>query len=286
MSTIHNPSNFEPANYVVVDYVDNRRPEYYGQDVESYAAEVEFWKADMARLFGENYSSKIHKCIHCGNGNVRWITAVEHVPTGEVVVFGSDCTERLGFENRVAFKLAQIQARAEALKVRIAVYRKVVAFREANPALDALVKQVESGELKPNSFVSDVLAKLGRYGSLSDRQVAAVLSSVKRDAEFAARKAVEATEVKGDAPTGRVEVSGVVLSTKDVESAYGVTTKMLVKLANNSKVWVTVPSAESINRGDEITFKATFEVSRDDKSFAFGKRPVVTGRKDAGQVTA
>jgi hypothetical protein len=86
---------------------------------------------------------------------------------------------------------------------------------------------------------------------------------------------VEATEVKGNAPEGRQTVTGVVLSTKVVEGAFGVTKKMLVKLENNSRVWVTVPGGSGIERDQTVTFTATFEVSKDDKSFAFGKRPVL-----------
>jgi hypothetical protein len=64
---------------------------------------------------------------------------------------------------------------------------------------------------------------------------------------------------------------------KTVETDFGVTEKMLMKLTTpahvNTKVWLTVPSNGDISVGDVITVKATFEVSRTDAHFAFGKRP-------------
>lgn len=277
-ATVHNPTNFEPADYIVEDYLDNRRPAYCGEPVAVFELTIKEWEADMLRTFGAEWRAKIHRCAHCGNSNIRWITAVRHTPTNDVVVFGSDCTDRLGFANRVAFKLAQVQAKAEARKVRFTNYNKRVEFLAANPVIAEILKTIDEPVHARNFFVKDVLRKLDQYGSLSPRQVACVISSVARDRQFEAAKAVEAVEVKGDAPNGRVEITGAVLSTKYVEGDYGGSTKMLVKLANNSKVWLTVPSGSGIERGDVVTVKATFTVSSTDKSFAFGKRPVLVNR--------
>lgn len=276
--TVHNPTNFNPNDYEVMAYLDNRRPVCgRGESFDEYVYVVEEWTKEMVYALGADYAQKMHKCIHCGNGTVRWITATRHIPTGDLVVFGAICTGRLGFIDRKQFQLALIQARAETRKVKLAAYLKREEFLEANPSLRTIMDEVETNPVHANNnFVKDVLSKLGIYGSLSERQVAAVVTSMAQDVSRAAVKAAEALEVKGDAPTGRVEVTGVVLSTKVVESVYGYTTKMLVKLDNNSKVWATVPSGSDVKRGDRISVKATWEVSKDDKSFAFGKRPIVT----------
>ena len=274
-ATVHNPTNFEPSDYAVVDYLDNKRPQYCGGDVDAYREDIKMWEADMRAVLGADWIKKIHRCVHCGNGNVRWITAVKHAPSGETVVFGSDCTERLGFANKVAFKLALLQSRADTQAKNFKLYQAKVAFLAANPAIaDALVRINEPVHAR-NSFAKDVLGKLAVYGSLSARQIECVLSSMQRDIERAASQAVEAVEPKGDAPSGRADVSGVVLTIKTQESDYGSVTKMLLKLDNNSKVWLTVPAGADLNRGDRCTVRATFTVSNDDKSFAFGKRPIV-----------
>ena len=281
IATAHNPTHFEPADYVVENYLDNKRPEYCGGPVEEYAREVAFWEEDMRVALGDDWRAKSHRCVHCGNGSVRWITSVRHLPTNDVVVFGAICTDRLGFANKVAFKLAQLQARAEARKVRFTIWTKRQEFLAANPAIaEALVKINEPAHSK-NTFVKDVLSKLDQYGDLTVNQVNAVIKSLARDVEYAARQAAEASEPKGPAPSGRVTVTGQVLSTKLQESDFGAVLKMLVKLENNSKVWVSVPSRETVERGDKVTFKATFEVSKDDPSFAFGSRPHLVSRVPA-----
>lgn len=180
-------------------------------------------------------------------------------------MFGAVCTARLGFANKYAFKLAQLQAKDETRKVRFAIWTKRQAFLTAHPELNNA-----SVTGSTNSFVQDVLRKLDQYGSLSGAQVSAVIRAVTREA---AQQATEVIEVKGEAPTGRVAVTGEVLSVQVRESDFGLQTKMLVKLANNAKVWCTAPVG--VQRGQTITVKATWTPSKEDKSFAFGSRPTL-----------
>ena len=278
MPTVHNPTNFEPSDYEVLTYLDNKRPQYFGQSILSWELEIKDWEAEMAFFLGADWRRKSHACIHCGNGRVRWITVCNHIPTGEHVVFGADCTERLEFVNKHAFKLALLQKKAEGIKGRLKIWNARTAYLEAHPEIARAIEQVKDAAHDKNFFVKDVLAKLDKYGSLSDKQAAAVVTSLARDLEFAARRAAQNAEVKGDAPSGRVEVTGTVLSVQERASDFhagGYVYKMLVKLGNNSKVWVTVPSGSDIRRNSVVTFKATFEVSKDDTSFAFGSRPFI-----------
>jgi hypothetical protein len=284
--TVHNPTNFEPANYTVLDYYDNKRPEYFGQDVETWRLEIADWEADMARAFGPDWRKKIHHCVHCGNGNVRWITAVSHTPTGEVVVFGSDCTERLGFANRQDWKLAQLKAKAEAGHARLKVWKMRTAYLEQHPEIVTAIEDAKKPEHQQNRFVADVLSKLNIYGYLTDNQAGAVVKSLAKDLDIAARKAAEATEVKGDAPEGRAVVTGEVLTVREQESDFGLVVKMLMKLQNNSRVWLTVPAGHGIDKGQTITVRATFTRSKDDRSFGFGKRPTFLGLVVAAAATA
>ena len=212
--TVHNPKNFEPSDYEVVDYLDNNRPLFFGQDIPSYEQEVKWWETEMLNTFGADWRKKIHHCVHCGNARVRWITATKHIPSGDVVVFGAICTARLGFADKFAFKLAQLQAKAEAGHAKMKIWNARVKFLAANPAIAEAIEQVKNEIHAKNFFVKDVLSKLNLYGSLSERQVAAVLSSLKRDVDTAASKAVEAAEVKGNAPEGRLTVTGTVLGIK------------------------------------------------------------------------
>lgn len=271
-STVHNPVNFDPSKYEVVDYLDNRRPLFWG-DVESYEAEVVWWEQDMKNNFGVDWKTKIHRCVHCGNSNVRWITAVRHIPTNTVVAFGADCTHRLHFLNRNDFKLAQLQKKAQNAKMRFVIWTKKQEFLKTHPEIVAALAEIVNPIHERNMFAKDVLGNLDRYGSLSERQITAVLASLKRDEEFARRKAEEALEVKGDAPSGRVAVTGEVLSKKDKQTDFGWVTKLLIKLANNSRVYVSNPSGLVAEVGAMVTLTATWTPKVDDKSFAFGSRP-------------
>lgn len=269
--TVHNPTNFDPTHYEVENYLDNRRPVYVGEGSACYKETVAQWEGEMLYTFGVNWHSKVHSCIHCGNTNVRWITAVRHFPTNEVVVFGSDCTKRLGFADKVSFKLALLQSRAEARKVRFAIWNKRQAFLKDNPEFATAIETIDEPVHAQNSFAKSVVGQLNQWGSLSVKQVNAVVASLARDIA----KAAAPVEVKGDAPTGRVPVTGQVVSIKTQDGFYGPVQKMLIVLENNSKVWVTVPSKASVEKGQTITVTATWTPSNDDKSFAFGSRPTV-----------
>ena len=140
-----------------------------------------------------------------------------------------------------------------------------------NPQLAAVLAELEHNP-EPhadNRFVHDVVGKFKRFGSISEAQLNALERSLARDTE----KATEKAEPKGPAPQGRVQVSGRVLSLKEQGGIYGLSVKMLLKLENNSKVWVSVPKGATVKAGDNLNLVATFTVSDTDPSFAFGTRP-------------
>jgi len=290
LPSIHNPSNFEPSNYEVVEYLDNRPPApptgawinagSYPELFARYDILRAEWRSAMVHFFGENFSSVIHRCCHCGNGTIRYIAVCLYKPTQEHVVFGDICVDRLGFANANTFKAAQVRAAAQAERIRFTILLKYDRTIAANPALQTVINEANDPVHANNNFAKDILAKLRQYGTLSERQIECVVSSFQRDREYAARRAVEAAEPKGNAPEGRAYVTGTVLSVKEYANNFGYrgssTWKMLVKLANNSRVFVSVPSSADVLslRGKKIGFTATFTPKPEDLSFAFGKRPV------------
>lgn len=284
VENIHSPSNFHPEDYEVVAYLDNRPPQFCpfaGANMQEAAARYEqerkFWQDEIKHYFPQGQN--IHKCGHCGNGNVRYIVACLHKPSGQNVVFGDICVDRLSFPNRSEFKAAQVRARAEAGHARLRIYAARQKFLSENPEIVAAIEDLSNpaneAVHKRNDFARDILAKLNQYGEMSPRQAECFISSIKRDHEYAAKKAAEAQEVKGEFPRGRVEFNCEVLSTRVQESQFGEQIKMLVKMEDNNKVWLTVPAAcaGSAERGAKLRLKATLEVSKDDPHFGFGKRP-------------
>lgn len=141
-----------------------------------------------------------------------------------------------------------------------------------------------------NGFITDVLSKYRQYGSLSPKQVDAILAARRRDVERQAGWAKEAAEAAPVTP-GRYTVTGTVVSAKWKSTQFGLTLKMVVKLEDGAKVWGTVPKDilrelpevtdaeyygepdESALIGAEVSFDATVEVSDKDETFGFFKRP-------------
>ena len=101
----------------------------------------------------------------------------------------------------------------------------------------------------------------------------ALLGEIKaaRAVEEAKRQAV--LEAAEPCPTGKVEISGIVLTTKWQESMYGSTLKMLVQDDRGFKVWGSVPSKLENVKGRSVSFSATVQPSEDDEKFGFFKRP-------------
>ena len=125
-----------------------------------------------------------------------------------------------------------------------------------------------------NEFVKDVLAKAVAKAEMTEKQEAALAAAVARIEASDAEKATAAPLPEA----GRFRIEGEVLTTKVVESQFGLTTKMLVKADAGWKVWGTVPTAaletvHGITRGDRVAFTATVEASKDDPLFGWFKRP-------------
>ena len=126
--------------------------------------------------------------------------------------------------------------------------------------------------------IRDIVGKLVRYGSVSEKQtnfVHSLLAKIPQRAQIAAERATE-RDAASDAPEGKQVVTGEVLKAEYRESQYGEQYKMLVKSAAGWLVWSTVPAAlGTVKRGDVVTFQATLERSKDDAKFCFAKRPTV-----------
>jgi hypothetical protein len=160
-------------------------------------------------------------------------------------------------------------------------------FVATNPDLAWMDRNGELPEAsRNNSFVLDVTRKLRLYGSLSEKQIAAVRRSIVADAERMVKREQEAAEHPA-APVveGRIKITGEILVMKWQDSDYGTTHKMMVRDDRGFRVWGTVPSSlessysvaggdvAGVEKGDRIEFMATVEASKDDTTFGFFKRP-------------
>jgi hypothetical protein len=263
--------------------------------------------------YGENHSAG--NCYICGARNIYSAT-FWHRPSNQYIQCGLECADNLECGDAAAFKkkvkigleaqagkrkakavleaaglanawevyLSDVQNRAdyaEACKV----------WRDANPEPVLIsddsgygCEEVGAPKFKQPSrdeyTVLDMIQKLIKYGSLSEKQLNFMGSLTKRIAKAPEIAAARQAELDAALPIpefkGRVAVKGKVLTVKEPDewSRFG-QRKMLVQHADGWKLWSSVPSSVDgdIARGDEIEFSAQITVSDKDPKFGFVSRP-------------
>jgi hypothetical protein len=201
----------------------------------------------------------------CCNKRIKYICVSQHTPTGMFSLIGRDCAKSINILSESEFKYY-----SKALAERAKLKKNLSKFKEANPEL---VEMLDWAKESTNTFVRDVYNKLRKYGSLSERQISALV----RNFEKSKQPVVETVPVvKGDAPEGRQSIKGNVVSIKEYPSQYsnGYYYKMLVELASGARVFGTIPKHLSdVEKGDTVEFTATFSRSDKDQSFGFYKKP-------------
>lgn len=131
-----------------------------------------------------------------------------------------------------------------------------------------------------NEITQDIRSRFIQFGTLSMKQIE-LLRTLKKRADERAQDDSNLI----DAPEGRFEITGTVLSVKDTVNDFGPVIKMLVKVeteAGSWKTWGTVPKSItdldyfSIQdlKGSTVKFTGTVKRSDRDKGFSFFSRPV------------
>lgn len=267
----HRPATMIPSDY---RYLASSNASYYydemtGRDVK----EVEFDGTDEWFTLGEPQASTCDhaisgQCDHCGAHHVYQVILL-YIPTGEILSVGHTCAfERFGrkdWKNIVANAAKRTELKAQRT---MNIAKALVAMNDETKA----AYEWATSEECDNTVAKDIASKCREWGPLSDRQSDYLVKLHVRSIE---QKVQAENEPHIPCPVGKSIITGVILSTKYVESMYGATLKMLVKSPDGFKVWGTVPSSicEQINKGCQIRFSATIEQSRDDASFGFFKRP-------------
>jgi hypothetical protein len=260
--------------------------------------EGEFYKG-CKRCGGEGHYShngEHSRCYECDNTSAK---LGEHI--------GSDRKVAEKWCHVRALAKANRERKAEETRLKLVAARdeRVAALKLTDPEVVALLQKTYDDEneayatgdydviSKTNPFLRTMAGKLFNAGEkgLTENMVAAVRKNV----AWAAEKAV-ADAAKPALVEGRRVITGKVVSTKAVEGDYGTSYKMLVEEENGTRVFGSIPGnlwdeveflgsyrklawneTDGVMRkivGMELTFTATVEVSRDDKSFGFFKRPL------------
>lgn len=171
-------------------------------------------------------------------------------------------------ENPVAYERARI-ARIRA-NARVGKAQRWLA---EDATRQAVVDFLNGPNLR-GDFLCKMADSLREWGSLTEKQEAAVRKCMTGNAERDAKRAQEnAAAAPLPAFDGRATIEGTVLTIKVVEGRYGTAIKMLVKHADGWKVWGTCPASLECEKGDTVRFEAKVEPSRDDPKFGFYSRP-------------
>lgn len=269
----HRPSAFQPEDYRWVAYEDSGTSEWPGI--------VDGRIPDGVRV---NF---IHPrgCDMCGHRPLRHRYYYQHIPTGDVIVLGWDCSTKTGFDSREAMLAAKRVAKQ---REREATEQFQRAWEKdhgdvANFLTGVYESAVRVGRI--SDFLLDLRSKLIQYGYLTERQTAAVEKIMARQAEFDAKRKEsepDAKPIPEQLHGERAEIRGEVLSVKWKDDArFGGSYKMLVRDERGFKVWGTTPKgiAPEVDldldelKGAKVSFVATIEPSKDDPTFGFFKRP-------------
>lgn len=302
---IHRPGLIDPADYTYLFSFSYPGVVEPGFNLALLAA-VQTGATQQAPLYGVNDLGQIaiighqpvtspwgklpffHKsngaggCDICGAG-FRHGDVWQHNPTGEAVIIGHICAEKMGLVagrgewTRNQKEMAKLRKQAAYIAKKLAekAAREAAAaqFLAGNPGLaEALTLS--------HRISQDLAAKLGTYGSLSPAQVALAF---KLAAEASQRQAVKAEIPEILPPSGRVTIEGTVISAKEVFGPYGDQVKMTVEVsgvAGRFRVYGTAPAAllrgEDSLRGTRVRFVA--EVKPKEAGFGFFNRPTSATR--------
>jgi len=253
--------------------------EIWGYDPD-YGADVRFNVLDGAEWESCNIDEskfKAYKCECCGH-KIKYAAIAKHLPTGTIVTLGRKCASNIEALKNCG---ALIENASIALSQRILCDNREKEFRNLHPQLCKALDWAKKGM---NRIASDLLEKLRRFGSLSDKQISFLIGLHERD--IANRASATATT-----PTGRASVEGTILSAKEGETQGKYKTfkfKILVDIGGGVRVWGSAkgewnyhailgrtPTGDAVEpqKGQRVKFTATFEPSKKDPLFGFFKRP-------------
>lgn len=205
------------------------------------------------------------RCDCCGHA-LKYACIVEHTPSKRLYYVGRQCVRTIEGLRRFGRAIEELSV---ALAERAACNaREVVVLAQASDDFRAAYVWAGTASEAP-SLVRDIRAKVRQYGSPSDAQKDLLVKVWREDT---ARRAA----ATGTAPEGRQTVSGTILSVKAVPSDFNegeYIRKVLIDLGNGAKVYGNAPGHASPVKGEQISFTAMFERSKNDILFGFWKRP-------------
>jgi hypothetical protein len=293
---LHRPSQINPEDYFLLNH------NYMGDDPEILLAYSEEHKRLMKYLAdGHKFeaTNNAGTCQCCG-AHAIYVADFVYAPTGNVVRLGHQCAEKMHIGDPEAFrtwrKLAADIRSLRAGKNKAALllnedynmkgaetfidmdvvgYKTHLGFTDGNGLFNHKINN-------QINILHDLVQKLVKYGSLSEKQVAFaqklwsevknfdVVAYLKKDAEKKAEHAKLPSLEEG-----RRTITGKVISFKqpDEWSRFPVV-KMLIEEEGGTRVFGTLPAAlGDAQKGDVVSLVAKVTRSDKDHRFGFYSRP-------------
>jgi hypothetical protein len=312
----HRPAAIVPADYSFVAFEAEKATGDVMLDAEIHRENRRMITLHMQSTGGK-YSHHDHggNCGICGNANAIYTALFHHAPTNTYIRTGQDCAAKLdagvdftkfinGTRDALAARAGKRKAQAFLASHGLEAAWALALAAEADLPIDPRRTRKEQGWDDVNSVntiievtelyfeertIRDIVGKLVKYGSISEKQVAFVRKLLDAIPARAGKEAARAAEIAAAKPVPvsdkRITIKGKVLSIRPATEF--APTKILVQHADGWKVWGTMPVVTSvgevnglvetiytpIDKGDEIQFDARVTVSKDDPKFGFYKRP-------------
>lgn len=272
---IHRPGAIVPADYdyVAVAYM---RVEDIG-DAIFLRLERERLAAHMEKTGGQ-YSAHDHggNCHICG-AHCVYMVVFHHRPSNAYIKTGFDCADHMEWDDGVG---ESFRKKVRAALEQKAGVRKAKATLEAG-GIDLAWKVFSDGlEGRDEATICDMVEKLVRYGSLSDKQMDFLRVLIDRVEQRPARAARIAAEREAAKPVpaadGRVKVEGRVISIKKADPRDQFPSdRMLVKHADGWVVFGTIPASirNGVTVGAAVAFEAVVKAKEGDPKFGYFSRP-------------
>jgi hypothetical protein len=273
---IHRPSVIQPQDYQFVGVWYDPNEEFEIGSAYMLRMERENIMAHMKQTGGRWARHEHGGTCHVCGANAQYLAVFHHQASNEYIRVGEDCTEKMDMGEPERFATARRAAKnareADAGKRKARLILQDHGLEAAWRYYDTKHVWQEREEATCESIVGNLV----RYGNLSEKQVEflkTLLYRIENREILKAQKEAEKAQAQ-NCPTGRIFIEGVVLSTKEVEGAFGTTQKMLVKTTGGYTLWGTVPKAlKGVGRQSEVKFTATIEPSTTDKKHGYFSRP-------------
>lgn len=285
-----NPEEFEfvaffdisaPAYQIEYDWIDGVYPtnprtvmDGDGNPVLSHTGKC----TEMIKA--EGYGEFEGRCQHCGQP-IRYCCIYRNIPNDELIVVGTVCADE-----RMGLTLNEFEIKREKARIKVEETRAWNAENNSSwlteddsrqGLIDFMIENRKgSAEHGHYGFFHDLILYFGRHGRLTEAQERAARKSRERIEERVAKEADRLANAIPVPEGNGLQITGEVISVKDKESMYGITTKITVEAAEGYRVWGTAPSAllyEDVQPGDTVEFVANVTRSDRDEYFGFFKRP-------------